>query len=55
MTLPWFVGPPHWVLRRHELTTEEEYERALGVEVRWDLKPDGTITSATDNPTRGRA
>ena len=38
-----------------ELTSEEEFAEALDNEVRWDMEPDGTITRATDDPTRGRA
>ncbi len=37
-----------------ELTSEQEYAEALDNEVRWDLEPDGTLTRATDDPSRGR-
>ncbi len=36
-----------------ELTSEEEYEQALGAEVEWDLLADGTLTRGTDQAHRG--
>jgi len=38
-----------------EPTSEEAYEQALGDDVEWELLGDGTLTRATDDPTRGRA
>jgi len=38
-----------------ELTSEQEYDEALDNEVRYQMEPDGTLTRATDDPTRGRA
>lgn len=38
-----------------ELTSEQEFERALTDEMLWELQGDGSLTLATDKPTRGRA
>ena len=39
-----------------ELTSEEEYEQALGADVEWDLLSDGTLTRGTGSTGRtGRA
>lgn len=37
------------------VTSEQAYDQALDDEVRWDVLADGTLTRATDDPTRGRA
>ena len=38
-----------------EPTPEEAYAAALDGEQRWDMESDGTLSPATDDPTRGRA
>ncbi|MGH3611980.1 MAG: hypothetical protein ACRDRK_05095 [Pseudonocardia sp.] len=39
----------------NELTAEQEFEQALGAEVRWHLEGDGTLVRAEDDERRGRA
>lgn len=36
-----------------ELTSEQEFEQALGAEVEWDLLADVTLTRGTDRARRG--
>ena len=43
------------VFGEQELTSEQAYDQAVDDEVRWDVLADGTLTRATDDPSRGRA
>jgi hypothetical protein len=47
--------PADQLAEAKELTSEQEFARAVTDEMLWELQGDGSLTPATDNPTRGRA
>lgn len=52
-----YLDPAHLdaIDQLDELTAEQEYEQALGAEVRWNLEGDGTLVRAEDDERQGRA